>query len=521
LLKQAEYYVTNNSKTDYNTSTFQGNIWDECSKKAHYRNRKPGQPFFAVFNTTVSHESSVFPNVVKSRIKNNSIPEKPRVAAENIKLPPYQLRTPETVYDWQRMYDSLDLMDREIGGILKELEDLGEAENTIVIYNSDHGGITLRSKRYLYDSGSRVPLIVYFPEKWRHLAPGKPGSTSNRLTQFLDMPRTFLSLCGAEIPEHYDGSIFLGRDIEPAKNYVLLYSNRFDECPDMRRAITDGRWKYIRNYQPDRPRYQMLRYIWNQLGQQSQYKAFKEGKTSPAQSAQFQDQIPEELFDTSVDPHEVNNLADNPQFAKKLEEMRKELDSRIIACGDIGFMPEPRMAAVDSNKSGPTIYEFAQSPENYPLKEILSLANIVHKRDPANIKACTEALSSANESIRCWGIMGLRMLGTKAAPAKAQIEKALTDTVPSVRINAAITLGNLGEKQRACNLLIKEAKSADTDPYAFWALDGLKYLDIPEAINELEKKDIPVLNTKGSYASRTWALLKNGGSMHTPGGDKW
>jgi len=519
LLKQAGYYVTNHTKTDYNSSSFQGNIWDQCNKNAHYKNRQPGQPFFAVFNLTVSHESCAFPNTVKNQLKNGQIPEKPRVAAENIQLPPYQLRTPQTIYDWQRMYDSLDIMDKQVGDLLQELEERGEAENTIIVYNSDHSGITLRSKRYLYDSGTRVPMIVYFPKKWEHLAPGKPGSVSTRLTQFIDMPRTFLSLCGAQIPAHYAGRIFLGDKIEPAPENILLFSNRFDECPDMRRAITDGRWKYIRNYQPDRPRYQMLRYIWNQEGQQSQFQAFKEGKTTPVQSAQFQDQIPEELFDTQSDPHEVNNLAADSRFSKKLTAMRSELDRQIIACGDIGFMPEPQMASVDQNKSGPTIYEFAQDKANYPLEEALKLANIVHLRNPENIKVCRKALTSNNETIRYWGIMGLRMLGKEAAPARTDIEKALTDPAPSVRINAAITLGNLGGKERAAEVLLQEAKASSSDPWAFWALDGIKYLDIPEAIKGVDKNE--VIDKNKRYASRTWALLENGGSMHQPGGAGW
>ncbi len=519
LLREAGYYTTNNSKTDYNTSSFQGNIWDECSGKAHYRNRRPEQPFFAVFNTTLSHESAIFPETVKAHLKNGRIPEKPRVAAENIRLPPYQTRTPESVSDWQRMYDTLDLMDAEVGRLLRELEDSGEAGNTIVVYNSDHGGITLRSKRYLHDSGTRVPLIVYFPERWQHLAPGRPGSVSKRLTQFIDMPRTFLSLCGIAIPQHYTGSVFLGSGTEAAPEYVLLFSNRFDECPDMRRAVTDGRWKYIRNYQPDRPRYQMLRYIWNHEGQQSQYRAYKEGRTDDAQSAHYRDQPPEELYDTAADPHEVNNLAADPKFAAKLALLRAELDRQMLACGDIGFMPEPQMAAVDSDASGPTIYEFAQAPGNYPLTEALQLANAVHLRNPENLPRCVAALDHPSETMRCWGVMGLRMLGKQAAPARSAIEKALSDPAPSVRINAAIALGNLGERERACALLIQEARSAATDPHGFWALDGIKYLGMPGSISGLNRADFV---TKGkSYTGRTWDLLINGGDMHTPGGPQW
>jgi hypothetical protein len=263
----------------------------------------------------------------------------------------------------------------------------------------------------------------------------------------------------------------------------------------------------------------MLRYIWSQEGQQSQFAAFKKGETNPLQSAHFQDQIPEELFDTAADPHEVNNLAADPRFKNQLTAMRAELDRQIIACGDIGFMPEPLMAAVDQNTSGPTIYEFAQNKANYPLEEALTLANIVHQRNPANIKVCQEALTSNNETIRCWAILGLRMLGKEAAPAQAAVEKALSDPAPSVRINAAITLGNLGNKKRAAEILLTEAKAATSDPYAFWALDGIKYLDMPETIKGIDRKEVITKNR--NYASRTWALLQHGGSMHQPGGAGW
>ncbi len=519
LFRRAGYYVTNNAKTDYNTRSFEKEIWDECHGRAHYKNRKPGQPFFAIFNIGTSHESSIFPKTVERRVKRGEIPKKPQVAAENIKLPPYQVRTPETIQDWQRMYDSIKLMDREVGQVIRELEKSGEADNTIIIYNSDHGGITLRSKRYLHDSGTRVPLIVYFPEKWRHLAPGRAGSVSDRLVQFIDMPRTFLSLCGIDIPQHYAGRVFLGSGVEPAPEYVFLFSNRFDECPDMRRAITDGRWKYIRNYQPDRPRYQMLRFIWFQEGQQSQYRAYKAGRTSEAQAAHYRDQPPEELYDTSTDPHEIRNLATESNFKEKLQTMRRKLDSEILANRDIGFLPEPQMAAIDADNAGKTIYEFARDDSNYPMEEVLKLANIAHKRNPADIPAFIQALGHSTETIRCWGMMGLRMLGTQAAPVKAQIERALKDSSASVRINAAIALGNLGEKERACTLLIEEARSATTDPHSLWALDGIKYLGMPQVVRTIDKKDI--VKKGRNYTGRTWKLLITGGDMHTPGGKGW
>jgi len=505
LLKEAGYYVTNNAKTDYNTSSFEKEIWDVCSNKAHYRNRPEGKPFFAVFNIGFSHEGQIFERMYPERYPN------PSGSPEGIEIPPYQVNTPETIRDWQRTYERVADMDSVVGVILAELDASGEAGNTIIIYNSDHAGITLRTKRFLHDSGTRVPLIVYVPKKWKHLAPGRPGTVSDRLVQFIDMPRTWLSLAGAEVPDRMTGRIFMGESQETPPETVLLFSNRFDECPDMSRAVTDGRWKYIRNYEPDRPRYQMLEYPLNQSGQVSQWEEYRAGRTNQAQSAHYRPQPPEELYDTREDPHEVNNLAADPSFSEQLNRMRFQLDMHMISARDAGFIPEPMMAEIDRD-STTYLYEFSQSMEHYQLEDIIETAGVAGRKDPANVPLLVSNLKNEDPIIRYWSAVGLRVLGKDALPAEGAIEAALKDPEASVRINAMMALGNLGHTERAAYLLVEEAKAATTDAHANWALDGIRYLELPESIEGMEEKEF----AKGAYSTRTFRHLAGGGTMFLP-----
>lgn len=501
LLKAAGYYVTNNSKTDYNTRSIdEHEIWNESSKQAHYKKRPDGAPFFAVFNLFDSHESRIFPE---------RKPEKRRVPVDAINLPPYQIATHEAIDDWRAYYERLTMMDDEVGRLLDDLEASGEADNTIIVYCSDHGGVTLRSKRYLHDSGTRVPLIVAFPEKWQHLAPGAPGSVSNRLVQFIDLPKTFLSLAGLEPPESMTGRIFLGEATERAPSSVYLFSGRFDEAPDNSRGVTDGRWKYIRNFESDRPLFQMLDYPLRQEGQASQWRAWCDGRTDATQSAHYQPQPPEELYDTHADPHEVHNLAaTEPEM---LDLMRARLRWHMLDTRDLGLIPEPMMEAIDASGTE-TLYGFGQSDQNYPLARILDLAIQASDRGPASRPEFIRALQDENPVIRYWGMVGLREPGASGEGMDDCIEKALADPAPSVRIQAAIGLARNGQRERALEFLLREAQTASGDVHAAWALDAIKLLDAPEALADLSEEEIEALE-KGFNSRRIVNLLKAGGSV--------
>ncbi|MEO0454328.1 MAG: sulfatase-like hydrolase/transferase [Verrucomicrobiota bacterium] len=504
LLRKVGYYATNRSKTDYNTSSIKNNeIWDECSKNAHYKNGPEAAPFFAVFNLTISHESQVFPDRWKGK--------EPETTADQLPIPPYQLKIPEVLTDWQRYYDQLEKMDTQVGEILEELEASGKAEDTIIAYCSDHGGITLRSKRYLHDSGTRVPFMMYFPEKWKHLAPQEQGSVSDRLVQFIDMPKTWLSLAGIEAPESMSGHVIAGPDVDPAPETVYLFSGRFDEAPDTSRAVTDGQWKYIRNFETDRPRFQMLYFPMRQDGQTYHALAHQQGKTDVIQAAHYQAQVAEELYDTDNDPHEVNNLAqENPEMLKK---MRQQLHLHAIESRDTGFIPELVMEQINS-RGEETIYEYGQSDEQYPLEKVYQLACAASDQNEANLSQFQEALSDENLIVRHWGAMGLRMLAAKGEIGKeslSELKKALQDPSTSVVIPVAVALGYLGEEDLATSFLLEIVKKAESDMEAAWALDGLKLLNQADAVS-----DIPVSElNKGKYSGRIVKDLKNGSTSWT------
>jgi len=243
LLMEEGYYCTNNVKTDYNTSSIDpAEVWDESSDKAHYKNRPEGKPFFAIFNLMESHESSIFPpGAMFGRPSERTIPKHNPAAME---LPPYHPDIPEMRHDWATYYDKVEIMDKRVGELLRELEALGEADNTIVFYYADHGGVLARSKRYVYESGTRVPFIVRIPEKYKHLFPGEgPGSEVDRNISFVDLAPTLMSLVGAEIPEYMQGGAFLGTQLSREPEYVHMTRQRMDERIDMASSIRNLRKK--------------------------------------------------------------------------------------------------------------------------------------------------------------------------------------------------------------------------------------------------------------------------------------
>jgi arylsulfatase A-like enzyme len=213
-LREAGYYTSNNAKKDYNT-TDQVEAWDESGKQATYKNRKPGQPFFSVFNMEISHESSL-----------HRYSDSLRHDPNKVKIPAYHPATAAMKHDWAQYYDKLEDMDKQLGVYLKELEDAGLAENTIVFYYADNGGVLPRSKRFMYESGLHVPLIIRFPKKYAHLAPVVAGSKTDRVVTFVDFAPSVLSLAGIRIPDHLQGQAFVGEQKVSRKGLRLLIQGK-------------------------------------------------------------------------------------------------------------------------------------------------------------------------------------------------------------------------------------------------------------------------------------------------------
>ena len=243
-LRAAGYYCTNNSKTDYQFEP-PFTAWDESSTKAHWRNRAKDQPFFAVMNLTVSHESSIRMPESRRRRGGDRVPPEMRHDPGKAKVPPYYPDTPVTRRDWATYYDTVTAMDMQVADILKELEDDGLADDTIVFFWGDHGRGLPRAKRWIYDSGIHVPLIVRWPGRI------EPGSVVEDLVSFVDFGPPVLSLAAVDVPSHMQGQPFLGDQKAAPREYIYASRDRMDEAYDLIRAVRDKRYKYIRNYMPE------------------------------------------------------------------------------------------------------------------------------------------------------------------------------------------------------------------------------------------------------------------------------
>lgn len=443
-LREAGYYCTNNSKQDYNLPADQTtDIWDESSPQAHYKNRPEGKPFFAVFNSMISHESSLHKRIPREELRHDP---------DSVSLPPYHPDTPDMRHDWAQYYDKISDLDTWIGNILKELEESGEAENTIVFYYGDHGGVLARSKRFLYDSGTRVPFIVRIPEKYKYLFPGKkPGTTIDRLVGFVDLVPTLLSIVGIPIPEYIQGNAFLGNQKTLDPQYAYMFRDRMDERYDMSRSVRDKRFRYIRNYMPYRPNGQHLEYLWLAPHVKSWEDAFINGECNEIQSRFWLPKPTEELYDSENDPWETVNLANDPSYADVMQRMREECTSWTLSIKDAGFIPESEYTTLSDGRA---MYDFLRENQ-IPFEAIVEAANQSLRVQESDISILIAYLKSPVSSIRYWGASGLLRLGQASNSAKQDLLSCLDDTAPSVVCTASEALYNLGEKKAAINALKK------------------------------------------------------------------
>lgn len=491
-LRASGYYCTNNSKTDYN---FQGNdnsYWDESSKSANYMNRPEGKPFFAVFNLMATHESSLF---------KNRPAEPKRLKPSEIDLPPYLPDLPEIRKDFARYHDRITDMDSQVGKLLDDLKKAGLADNTIVIYSSDHGGILPRGKRYLEETGVKIPMIIRVPEKFKALSPFKTGERVNELVAFIDMAPTFLSLAGIDEPKQMQGRAFLGtkRKKPAADEMEFLYADRFDERFGMRRGLTDGKWKYIRNFNPQLPQAPYSFYQFGQPGWVAYEKAWKEGKLSGIFKAQWEPPIiPEQLYDLSADPWEINNLAADPAHSDKLKQLRGRLKATMKDIHDTGLVPEPMFNTLAKDS---TIADYVQS-KNFDLDGVLDLAFKASSMDVANIPELTTNLSSKDPVKRYWAILGLLVLGDKSASEVDAVMPLLEDPFHMNRGIAAEALFRWGKKDVASNALVADVKSK-MNPYSLlYLINIIRRLDLVDRLPEDWAKGIDMKGDDYEYINR-------------------
>jgi arylsulfatase A-like enzyme len=340
-LRQAGYYCTNNAKEDYNFKT-PPLSWDDSSARATWQNRPAKEtPFFAVFNYTGTHESSIRGDEPKYSQTIAKLPPETLQDPAKLKLPPFYPDTPMVREHWARYYNVISALDLWVAEQLAKLDEAGLADDTIVFFWSDHGAGIPRHKRWLYDTGTHVPLIVRVPEKWRHLVPCEPGEVRDQLVSLVDLGPTVLNLAGVTIPAYMQGQPFLGPNLPAPREYVHGTRDRMDESYDMCRSVRDGRYKYIRNYRPDRPYSQHQGYGDNSNIMREWRRLAAAGELNEAQSLFMRERKPaEELYDTQADPFELNNLADEAAHAERLDQLSAELDAWMLEIRDLGIVPE-------------------------------------------------------------------------------------------------------------------------------------------------------------------------------------
>lgn len=432
LMKKAGYYVVNAGKTDYNIGgRSDKSPWD--SNKVDWKDLKDREPFFMVINNTKSHESRAFGDV-------NNTEHSP----DEVRLAKYHPDIPDIRKNYAHYHDQMKKMDADIGKALADLESAGLAENTIVVHNSDHGGVIARSKRFLFNSGTHCPLIIRIPEKFKHLRPSDPGSKIDELISFIDMPKTWLSLCGAETPDYMQGKIFLGPKAEK-RDYHVSFRARMDERCDNVRAIRDEKFLFIRNYMPYAPWGQHLNYLWTMKATQAWEAHHKAGKTNEVTGRFFGTKPMIELYDTSIDPDNVDNLAKDPKYAKQVVRLSAALDKWQVENFDSALLPESEMVKL-SEDAGKTIYEVVRDPKLYDLKGLQKASSVALTEAPTALPALYKLLGSKSAGIRYWGIVGCFNLQGKVSLDKKLIKKVLKDDSHHVRAMAAWILYREGDK---------------------------------------------------------------------------
>jgi len=362
-----------------------------------------------------------------------------------VRVPAYHPDTPEVREDWAQYYDKVSEADADAGRHLQELAAAGLADETIVFYYGDHGSGMPRSKRWPCNSGLHVPMVVYFPPQWQHLAPREyqPGGRSERLVSFVDLAPTVLSIAAIKPPEWMQGHAFAGPYQSEPPKYLYGERGRMDERMDLVRSVTDGRYLYLKNFFPHVSQAQRVAYQFQTPTTHLWHQWFVDGRTNDAQSIFWRvPKAAEELYDLEDDPDEVHNLADSAEHQGILKQLRAAQREHLARVRDISFLPEIEL---HSRSADSTPYELARDPAQYPFDHVVGAAELASNLHVEAVPQLLELLKDPDSAVRYWAALGLLMRGERAVTANlAALQPALQDESPAVRIVAAQTLAEYG-----------------------------------------------------------------------------
>ncbi|MEM7697024.1 MAG: sulfatase-like hydrolase/transferase [Verrucomicrobiota bacterium] len=487
LLREAGYYCTNNSKTDYQFRTpSPKEIWDLSGSKGHWKDRPSDHPFFAVFNFTGCHESGIASEEKYQSVTERLSDEERQDAAAFDNIPPYYPDLPVVREDWKRNYELITALDYWVGDHLAALEEAGVADNTIVFFWSDHGIGLPRAKRWLYDSGTRIPCLLHVPEKFRDRIDRPLEKVDDRIINSPDFGPTFLALAGVDVPEWAHGQSFLHG--EP-RRFAYGARDRMDERYDIIRSVRGPRFRYIRNFEPLKPYYQYMNTPEKGATMQA-IRAAQETDRMTAGVAQFASsrKPAEELYDLENDPHEINNLINDPAASEKLVELRSALMDWQLSVGDIGLIPESEIERF--KQSGAPDYDILRQSDNPSefIKELTEIATAAFGGVEA-FEALRGALQHEHAVVRFWGATGLGNFAEEVEQ-RPEIQKSLqtatADSSPAVKIAAARALGRIGKTEEALPVLEQMLQSENQ-----WA--RLEAAIVLDELDEIARPALPAL----------------------------
>jgi N-sulfoglucosamine sulfohydrolase len=518
LLREAGYYCTNNAKTDYNLVPKFEAGWNDSGTKAHWRNRPdPAQPFFAVYNLGVTHESGLFADRLPKVLA--SLPAGRRADPAAIEVPPFYPDTPVIREAVAHRLDLAAALDRDTGKILDQLAADGLADSTIVVFWGDHGEAVPRGKRALTDYGLRVPLLVRVPERFRSVfrlpGGGEPSGTTGNLVNLLDLGPTALDLAGIEIPAWIEGKSFLGPHAT-VQQTVIGVADRMDDSPGFGRSVRDERFRYVRNFLPwldgdDLPDYASGVPITGELR-----RVRAAGRLPPGAAWFSRSSRPaEELYEITADPHEVDDLAGQAAHAADQARLRESLRAWMRQTRDTGILPEPILRreargvgnewAIFHPAAGGQAADQAAATR---YDAILAAAWDVADQPPE--APWQERLAAADPAVRFWAVHGIGWQAARAeATAAPLLEPVLADSDPLVRVTAAWWLLKLagGESPPALDTLGAALREADRE-IRQQVLVGIDQLG--DAARPLWKAALALELTPGEeYSRRTLARLRS------------
>ncbi|MFM8478370.1 MAG: sulfatase [Planctomycetaceae bacterium] len=438
LLRQAGYYCTNNNKTDYNLEWNAKQVWDENSARAHWKNRpRPDQPFFAVFNLTMTHESKVWPAGWEGVVKD--LPQARRHSPELVTVPPIYPDRPAVRGDLARLADLITVMDAEAGRLLAELSEAGLERNTIVMFWSDHGNGLPRAKRWTYDSGSRVPLIVRVPAALQQQAAAlSPGSRDARLISLVDLGPTVLNLAGIPVPASMHGRPFLGPAAHEGHARIYGARDRLDERMDLVRTVRNQRYRYVRNLMPWYPALQPVEYGERNETLKEIRRLEARGELGPEVRQWLKPRAAEELYDLEADPWETNNLIADPQLADMASALREACSAWQRDVRDVHLLPEPLLEEESLDRDRYSLLRGPDGPAR--LEKLLQAA--MGKSDGS------VDTTETDPGVLCWQLLRAARLGTPTRHTQ-DFRKAVQHSSPSVRLFAAAGLARAGLTQEA------------------------------------------------------------------------